>query len=309
MILAVASSVFFFALPFLMAPKGGKAKAKASGSGGASSSSSGAQAKGLATVDEDAGKLGHKGAQAVRDKLLALKKQGNNAPWEQYQELSSMKDKFAFALKLKVDPSGAFCSVEESSSASASNKESSVAGWMSKWEYAKLVGLKYDLQDPESMAILDAELDGFKTRPHEKQALSTKGHLQYFIQKRNLSESVGEKKREVKGMKRQQCTAEELEDIEKMIDMEQPVPAVPGRVKGGDAGGSGSGKRRKATEEEKQAKVKEEQDKREKMLEGMSKQERKEFEQTEAWEQFMKELKDGEKKLQAALFLSFKYTG
>ena len=90
----------------------------------------------------------------------ASKKQGEAAPWEQYQQLSSMKDKFQFALKLKLDPTGAFCSVQESSTCSASNKESSLTGWMPKWEFAKLVGLKYDLQDQESLAILDAELEG-----------------------------------------------------------------------------------------------------------------------------------------------------
>ena len=138
-----------------MAPKAAKAKAKQQSDGGTA-----ANAKGLAAIDEEAGKLGHKGAQAVRDKLLALKKQGDHAPWESYQQLSSMKDKFQFALKLKLDPTGAFCSVQESSSCSASNKEKSVSGWMSKWEFAKFIGLKYGVQDPESQAILDAALGG-----------------------------------------------------------------------------------------------------------------------------------------------------
>ena len=127
-----------------MAPKAAKAKAKQQSDGAPA-----AIPKGLAAIDEEAGKLGHKGAQAVRDKLLALKKQGDEAPWESYQQLRSMKDKFQFALKLKLDPTGAFCSVQESSSCSASNKESSLTGWMSKWEFAKLVGLKYDVQDLE----------------------------------------------------------------------------------------------------------------------------------------------------------------
>ena len=284
-----------------MAPKAAKAKAKQQSDEGTA-----ANAKGLAAIDEEAGKLGHKGAQAVRDKLLALKKLGKPKPMEDYQQLSSMKDKFQFALKLKLDPTGAFCYVEESSSCSASNKESSLTGWMSKWEFAKLVGLKYDLQDLESMAILDAELEGFKTRPHEKEVLASKGHLQYFIQKKNPSESIGEKKREVKGMKRQQCSSEELEAIEGMIDLEEPVPAVAGRVKDQS---SSSSKKKKLTETDKQAKKQEEESKRQKMLEGMSSEERKEFEAKETYDLFIKELKEGEKKLQAALSMSFKYSG
>ena len=111
-----------------MAPKAAKAKAKQQSDGALA-----AKPKGLDAIDEEAEKLGHNGAQAVRDKLLALKKQGKAAPWESYQQLSSMKDKFQFALKLKLDPTGAFCYVEESSSCSASNTESSLKGWMSKW--------------------------------------------------------------------------------------------------------------------------------------------------------------------------------
>eukprot|EP00974_Lingulodinium_polyedra_P128804 11207549-Lingulodinium_polyedra.AAC.1 len=67
---------------------------------------------------------------------------------------------------------------------------------MSKWEFAKLQGLKYDPKDEDSMAILDAELEGFEDRPHEKASLEAKGHRQYHIIKQNLHETSGEKKRE-----------------------------------------------------------------------------------------------------------------
>ena len=134
-------------------------------------------------------------------------------------------------------------------------------------------GLKYDPKDEDSTAILDAELEGFKVRPHEKEALAAKGHVQYFVVKKGLNESTGEKKREISGKKRQQASMEEYEGIEDMIDNEEPIEKVPGRIK--------EPKKRKLTDDEKKAKAKEEADKREAKLQSMGKHERKEFEAKE----------------------------
>ena len=82
-----------------MAPKAAKAKAKQQGDGALA-----AKPKGLAAIDEESGKLGHNGAQAVRDKLLALKKQGKTAPWESYQQLSSMKGQISVCLEAQAGP-------------------------------------------------------------------------------------------------------------------------------------------------------------------------------------------------------------
>ena len=114
---------------------------------------------------------------------------------------------------------------------------------MSRWEFAKLQGLKYDPKDEDSTAILDAELEGFQSRPHEKPALAARNHLQYFIVKKGLNESTGEKKREISGKTRQQASTEEYEAIEDMIDNEEPIEKVPGRIK--------EGKQRKLTGDEK----------------------------------------------------------
>ena len=96
----------------------------------ASSSLAGKKPSALDVISEDAGKLGHKGAQAVRDRLLALKKQGKDGPWDHYQGLSSGQDKLAFALKLKLDHSAAFCMVEDSTSVSSTNTQSRMHGLM-----------------------------------------------------------------------------------------------------------------------------------------------------------------------------------
>ena len=184
-------------------------------------------------ITPDQGKLGHKGAQAVRDRLLALKKQGNSLPFDTYSKMSSHKDKLEFGLKLKLDPEGAFCMVEESSGVSAGNRQSRVHGWMAKWEFANIMGIKYDPKVEESMAILDAELEDFEHRPHEKPSLQAKGFRQYYIANQNLNETFGEEQREVKGTKRQQCTMEEFGNIKDMIGKEAPVGAVPGRLKEG----------------------------------------------------------------------------
>eukprot|EP00969_Alexandrium_andersonii_P185958 8216340-Alexandrium_andersonii.AAC.1 len=103
-----------------MAPK----SSKGSSSGAASSGGPSKKPSALDLISEDQGKLGHKGAQAVRDRLLALKKAGNSTPFDTYSALSSGTDKLSFALKLKLDPDGAFCQVEETSSVSASNRMS-----------------------------------------------------------------------------------------------------------------------------------------------------------------------------------------
>eukprot|EP00969_Alexandrium_andersonii_P335076 14808221-Alexandrium_andersonii.AAC.2 len=177
---------------------------------------------------------------------------------------------------------------------------------MSKWEYAKLQGLKWDPKDEEANMILDAELEGFTTRPHEKEALKAKGFLQYYITKQNLSETSGEKKRQVTGSKRQQCTSDELGDIEDMIDNEDPVMKIPGRLKDES---SHPKKSKKGNEAEQQKKMEEQKAKREAKLSAMSKAERKEFEAKEGYDSFIKELKGYETRLNQALNQSFKYTG
>ena len=165
-------------------------------------------------------------------------------------------------------------------------------------------GLQYDPKDEDSTAILDAELEGLQTRPHEKEALKSKGHLQYFVTKQNLTHCSGTKTREIKGTKRQQATMEEYEQIEDMIDNEEPVEAVPGRIRK-----SGGYKKQKITEEDKKKKALEDQQMRDAKLQAMSKSERKEFEAKECYDGFLKELKDYEKKINTALSISHKFSG
>ena len=65
-----------------------------------------------------------------------------------------------------------------------------------------------------------------------------------------------------------------------MIDKENPVAAVPGRIK--EAAGRGSqNKKTKVAEADKKAKLEEESSRRDRMLEGMGKKKRQEFEAKE----------------------------
>ena len=134
----------------------------------------------LALTDDDEA-MGKKAADAIRNHLSQLKKEGNATPWENYKQLSSNKQRKEFALKLQVDPAGSFCTVSSSSSVTHSNETGAIMDWMSIFEVADVEKIPFCEQNKD---ILQKLVSKAPSRPHENEALAADGHKQYWWNKR-----------------------------------------------------------------------------------------------------------------------------
>eukprot|EP00969_Alexandrium_andersonii_P314295 13884933-Alexandrium_andersonii.AAC.1 len=85
------------------------------------------------------------------DQLKKLDRQGNGGPLSEYKECDTDSERRKFALRLRLDPEGTWCRVQESSGIKNSNESSVAKGWLAIWEIAKLEGLAYSPKDPEAM--------------------------------------------------------------------------------------------------------------------------------------------------------------
>eukprot|EP00969_Alexandrium_andersonii_P301947 13347551-Alexandrium_andersonii.AAC.1 len=106
------------------------------------SSSKGGKLSGLELIQGGAAEpLGKKAADALRYELVKLEKAGKPEVRAGYRRCRTDKERKEFALRLQLDPTGAWLSVEESSSASVAKKKARKSGWFSLWEVAKEEGI------------------------------------------------------------------------------------------------------------------------------------------------------------------------
>ena len=138
-------------------------------------------------------------------------------------------------------------------------------------QVAKAMGITYDEGNTTSMAILRAQVKNCKTRPHSCEELATQGHLEYYWTYLTKAETTNEKIRKIELSKRKDISADQCEQIEDMIDAEEPVDAVEGRIKKRHKGMDDAAKKQK------QLKQQEAVAKREQKLNGMSDEEKAKF--------------------------------
>ena len=117
---------------------------------------------------------------AVVTRLQQLEQHGNAEPRAQYNALKSHADKRAFAIKLSVGPTAAFCKVTEERGIEINNETDEVEGDMALWEVAQLEGLEYC---EGNMMVLRGLVEDCNSKPHPKPALAAQGHLVYDYKK------------------------------------------------------------------------------------------------------------------------------
>eukprot|EP00969_Alexandrium_andersonii_P351070 15434625-Alexandrium_andersonii.AAC.1 len=69
--------------------------------------------------------------------LRKLERQGQSGPITEYRSLTTDGEGRGFALRIRLDPEGTFCSVKETSGVKVENEATRVRGWMAIWEVAQ----------------------------------------------------------------------------------------------------------------------------------------------------------------------------
>jgi hypothetical protein len=123
--------------------------------------------------------MGQLGAQAVKDHLNELKREGDPKPLAHYESLKGHKAKLDFALSLKLDRKASFRSAMETHKASTREEQGQEEGWLTMEQIALKEGLTHYLTNENQKDLLEQILEGLSQRKHKDPWRAAKGHKQY----------------------------------------------------------------------------------------------------------------------------------
>jgi hypothetical protein len=150
--------------------------------------------------------MGQLGAQAVKDHLKSLARQGNQKPLQHCEALKGNRAKQEFALQIKCDREASFMQLEEMHKVEVKQTVGEEEGWLTKDQIAQHEGFTNYLDNEYQKQMLEDVLEGLPQRPHKDSWRAAKGHKQYEYSKDLL------KKKEVLQSNSIQATATSVVD-------------------------------------------------------------------------------------------------
>ena len=147
-------------------------------------------AKGWDEIDPKKNTMTKLATMAVLDRLHALAKKGNSTPLETYKNLPLGPSRVDFAMQLKMDRDGSWCSVTEKHSLEAKDEKTWVSGWLSEEQIANHECLFDYVSNEKQQEILNAILADLPSKPHDRAALAAMGKKLYQYSSRLLDKTT-----------------------------------------------------------------------------------------------------------------------